>query len=505
MSHPLSHKTLSDSESAKLMTSNPMHIEDSRQRLFPESSKSTATAVKHGLLNVWNMLKAPVLPSDLSVVEEELDQDLEEKDAVDSASTPVTTIHTPALSPYDTGKRPRMKLTRTRSAIAPVEKKRIGLFRSKTFTGSHDHLHLKKAEEGLIQVVDGGLSARSSLVLERKVEMVVVENDLWGIHQVNEALEHAAAFDAQRVELTDSPRGLDSDPSQQGFRLNSMQSSVRRALKSRLLRPFAGFAKFIWTHSLEFFNPRFDDPLQERNYRQEAWYTVRQGAVISSFFYVLAIALTAGLHPQPMSKYDLWALMVPNGILSFPLPFFVFFDLVRRAPLFYQTWLLFASWSFSYALIVEMYTCGYYTGGESECANSENFVALFYWSIAFPVMGLLGLGQKRIFHLVGICIWCLLVIVLILVPGAPKLMIRNLINSISLHVFLLMTSYLREKSSRRTYSLRQEVKKHLKSTEKARRAEKIANQNSKKFIAYVFHEVSTASFVNGSSCNRMLT
>jgi hypothetical protein len=245
------------------------------------------------------------------------------------------------------------------------------------------------------------------------------------------------------------------------------------------------------SHCLQdFFATRFDDPERETHYLQEAWVGLRQSAMPTSLLYILAWGLTWGLSGRPLPVYNRWAFIFTNGFLSVPLPFFVAIDLMRRISWLYQCWVLLASWAFAYAVLIDMHVCGYYTGHAEQCINSPNFIALFFWSIALPVFGLLGLGQKRLFHLIGLCIWCALTISLIIVPGAPNLMIRNLILMITLHVFLVVMSYFWEKSSRRMFILRAQIKDQYMKTEMARRAEALANQSSRRFIAYVFHEVS---------------
>ena len=97
---------------------------------------------------------------------------------------------------------------------------------------------------------------------------------------------------------------------------------------------------------------------------------------------------------------------------------------------------------------------------------------------ALPVLSIFSLGQKRGYHIFGVLVWVALVSGLILSQGSPKLMYRNLVNCkcssafwithlsddlalkpvILFHVFLLMTSYLREKSDRQVFTLRTQLK-----------------------------------------------
>lgn len=97
-----------------------------------------------------------------------------------------------------------------------------------------------------------------------------------------------------------------------------------------------------------------------------------------------------------------------------------------------------------------MYDCGFYSAN-NRCGNKD-FLGLFYWSIGLPVLSILALGGKRVFHIFGMVVWVVLVIVLVLgqchtrvflgrcqapvltcldiitVQGSPALMYRNFIN-----------------------------------------------------------------------------
>lgn len=59
-----------------------------------------------------------------------------------------------------------------------------------------------------------------------------------------------------------------------------------------------------------------------------------------------------------------------------------------------------------------MYDCGFYSAN-NRCGNKD-FLGLFYWSIGLPVLSILALGGKRVFHIFGMVVWVVLVIVLVL-------------------------------------------------------------------------------------------
>lgn len=333
----------------------------------------------------------------------------------------------------------------------------------------------KGGDEGKIE--DGMGEMRTSMQSERRQHSPHHQNHHHHHHHHHHSHSHAHA--AARI-----------DSGEHAWTTGSHMECGRRPSVSSsttaIRRWFACMSHWLQ----DFFATRFDDPERETHYLQEAWVGLRQSAMPTSLLYILAWGLTWGLSGRPLPLYNRWAFIFTNGFLSVPLPFFVAIDLMRRISWLYQCWVLLASWAFAYAVLIDMHVCGYYTGHADQCVNSPNFIALFFWSIALPVFGLLGLGQKRLFHLIGLCIWCALTISLIIVPGAPNLMIRNLILLITLHVFLVVMSYFWEKSSRRMFMLRAQIKDQYMKTEMARRAEALANQSSRRFIAYVFHEVS---------------
>jgi hypothetical protein len=434
-----------------------------------DNAKRARKATLKGLSIAWKMIKNPALPTDSSDVEADSEEEIERLG--------------------NSGKKGNsMRMRRTGTRMSALES---GLRRMRTrrLSGAKD-LDETKWEDELEE------NALEISPTEGKVEFVAVDNNLWndrGSDPHAVPSRRGSSGDETNEHEHHNPTSV-SHPS--GTSPSSYGANMHHEQTSRLRRCF----HLLQQCSQSFFKPRFEDPHKEENYQKEAWYTVRQGAIISSLHYIFAFALTFGLTNHPIPTYNRWAFIFANGVLSVPLPFFVALDLMRKACFFYQTWVLLASWAFAYAVIINMYTCGFYTGGADTCMNSGAFIALYYWSIGLPVIGLLGLGQKRGFHLIGVIVWCALVIGLILAPGAPQLMIRNLLIFISIHAFLLMTSWFREKSSRKMFSLRAEVKKQYRATERARRAEAQANQNSKRFIAYVFHEVSLDRLKSGPPC-----
>ena len=476
-----------------------------KSRSARPSSKSRAReALAEGLGTLWNMIKPPEMPEDTL---EMVDAEEDEGGRTGMASRPNDGDElgrARADHPAARGKDSKLLLERTRSRTASAIGNGFHRIRTRTKSGRDSVRagYMRRAESER-DLTSGSIGEKSA---GREVRCVVVDNDVWkedemdadegnvedGIIEGRTSLQsdrHHHHQHGHSYHHHHHSHPTHGESGEHAWATGSHTECGRRPSVSSSTGTLRRWLMCV-PHSLQdFFATRFEDPERETHYLQEAWVTLRQSAMPTSLLYILAWGLTWGLSGRPLPVYNRWAFIFANGFLSVPLPFFVMIDLMRRIPWLYQCWVLLASWAFAYAVLIDMHVCGYYTGHADQCVNSPNFIALFFWSIALPVFGLLGLGQKRLFHLIGLVIWCALTISLIIVPGAPNLMIRNLILLISLHVFLVVMSYFWEKSSRRMFTLRAQIKDQYMKTEMARRAEALANQSSRKFIAYVFHEV----------------
>ena len=57
------------------------------------------------------------------------------------------------------------------------------------------------------------------------------------------------------------------------------------------------------------------------------------------------------------------------------------------------------------------------------------------------------------------------------------------------HVFLIGTSFLKERSDRQMFALRQQLKMQYRATQSAQVMERRASDSKKRFVSYIFHEV----------------
>lgn len=162
----------------------------------------------------------------------------------------------------------------------------------------------------------------------------------------------------------------------------------------------------------------------------------------------------------------------------FPIPALVVFDFPRRHHRIWQLWLLGATWCLSDILVGEMYACGFFTKDHNTC-GTRNFLNFFGFAYGFPTLAILALKQNRIAAAFGASQWLVLVGVLLVHQGhAPRLFYRNLVSCkwnsarseyvfgsygglwiVALfHSFLIGTSFLKERSDRQMFALRQQLK-----------------------------------------------
>jgi osomolarity two-component system sensor histidine kinase SLN1 len=101
--------------------------------------------------------------------------------------------------------------------------------------------------------------------------------------------------------------------------------------------------------------PKLNVLQKEKLYQKEQWFTNKTGALASTSFYFLAWVLTCALSPRPLVLLNYVAYIGVAGFFTLPLVFFVAGDFPRRRPVFWNIWLMVASWIWAYILIGEMY------------------------------------------------------------------------------------------------------------------------------------------------------
>lgn len=241
----------------------------------------------------------------------------------------------------------------------------------------------------------------------------------------------------------------------------------------------------VWPHLRHFFLLSFQDPVKERHYQKESWFLSKRIAIWTSLYFYIAWILILALYPRPWSKFDDYAWPGIVGALVIPLLPAVLFDMPSRRPWIWRIFLFCTTWVWSLLIVLQLLTCHYYSAASS-CHNKD-FVGLFYYLTAMPTMSLFALRQSRVMHLVG-TIATLIFIAVALIP-LKQSWIRHFFNFLLFQLFILYISYAREKSDRKIFNLREQLKAQYKATQKAQVAESRASDSKKRFVNYIFHEV----------------
>ncbi|OCF42763.1 two-component system sensor protein [Kwoniella heveanensis CBS 569] len=244
----------------------------------------------------------------------------------------------------------------------------------------------------------------------------------------------------------------------------------------------------FWPNLRHFMDSSFPEPSKERSFQKEAWFTQKQGALASSLFFLINWILTVGLLPTPLSTYNWVAYFGVAGFLTIPIPPLVIFDFPRRHPWIWQPWIFGACWVFAYVLLGEMRSCGFFS--DNNTCGSRNFLNLLGFAFGQPTLGLLTMREHRVCAVFGAVVWLVLCGSLVMTQGnSPKLFFRNIVFFGLFHAFLIGASFLKERSDRQMFALRQQLKIQYRATQSAQVMERRAADSKKRFVSYIFHEV----------------
>jgi osomolarity two-component system sensor histidine kinase SLN1 len=176
------------------------------------------------------------------------------------------------------------------------------------------------------------------------------------------------------------------------------------------------------------------------------------------------------------------------SVLTFPLFFFVVFDIPRDYDILYQIFLTVSVWSWGFYQIVFMYLCGYYSKPHAHLScGAKDFIGTFYYTAGIPTIALFGLGYKRLPAAFGALAFFITACPLVL--QFRESWFRNLLNFAIFQGFLLYVHYMREHAERRLYTLRDQLKVQFRATQKAQVNERRAADSKRRLTSYVFHEV----------------
>ncbi|KAF7309943.1 Histidine kinase [Mycena indigotica] len=245
----------------------------------------------------------------------------------------------------------------------------------------------------------------------------------------------------------------------------------------------------VWAMLLHFFHPTFPDERTERHYKNEDWGLSKGLARWAAVWLIINWALGAAFSARPRNAMDNVFLYGIGTVLSVPIVLIVAFDWPRTHSLIYQIIVGFSifMWGFYYLLLMEF--CGFYPNPHKvfDCPGRD-FIGLFYYTTALPVIGLFGLKMQRITAVLGGLIIFLIGCIAI-VPLHPTLA-RTMVNYFLFLAFIIYSHYKREMAERRLYSLRSQLKIQFKETQRAQINERKASDSKRRLTSYVFHDKS---------------
>ncbi|WOO84252.1 Histidine kinase 2 [Vanrija pseudolonga] len=272
----------------------------------------------------------------------------------------------------------------------------------------------------------------------------------------------------------------------------------------------------VWPALVYFANPRFLDQKKETLYRKEAWYSEKFGAVFSSFLLLINWISFCSLLKKP-TKFQLWvrnqavdgadrqSYTLLCGIPALPLlPMLLLNWPIRRNCMMrysYQICLLVAVWSWSFLLAVDMKFCNF--GQPGSTCDDRKIIAQAGYVVGLPTISILFMRQNRFLHLLctlGASV-CWLVTSNELNGQIPLEYWRtpigcesvaegdNLTTVVIYHTFLIGLDFLRERSGRQLFELREELKSQYRAVQSAQVMERKAEQSKERFVSYIFHEV----------------
>ncbi|KAL5476820.1 hypothetical protein ACEPAI_3006 [Sanghuangporus weigelae] len=245
-----------------------------------------------------------------------------------------------------------------------------------------------------------------------------------------------------------------------------------------------------WPIIDDFFRGNFVVEKLEQEYRRELWWSGKTLALYSSVFFIVHWILILALSARPFTLSDDIFYYGIGPLISIPIPFLVIFDYPfkgSKKQIAFQIYISICVWAWSIYTTVFMYVCDFYQKrGPSHC-GSRDFVGVLFFSVALPPIAMYGLRQTRIANVIGFSIFFIISCALLLPEHSAYA--RNVIDALLFHIFLLYIHNKREKTERRNFSLRDQLKAQFRAAQKAQINERRANDSKRRLTSYVFHEV----------------
>ncbi|KAA1470157.1 hypothetical protein DENSPDRAFT_774313 [Dentipellis sp. KUC8613] len=244
----------------------------------------------------------------------------------------------------------------------------------------------------------------------------------------------------------------------------------------------------VWPAIVDFFSLKFFDEKSETHYRKENWFMRKSLALWSAVFLIVNWVLGIIFIPSPRVLADKIFYYGVAPALTFPILFMIIYDWPRDWPNVYQIVLTVSVWSWSLYQVLFIWLCGFFDPPFSKfTCGTKDFQGTFYYACALPTIALFGLKLKRFPAAVGVAVWFIITAVVVL-PDRTS-WVRNILNFLVFHCFLIYVHYMRETAERRLYTLRDQLKIQFRATQKAQVNERKAADSKRRLTSYVFHEV----------------
>ena len=188
-------------------------------------------------------------------------------------------------------------------------------------------------------------------------------------------------------------------------------------------------------------------------------------------------------------------------VFTVPIVPFVLLNVPQRVPLFWQIWLALATWVLPDVGIIQTRLCSFVFTERSGCADPTQLIVLAS-AIGQSTLAILALGQTRTMTLIAFVQFFALTGGLLFRQGLPGTLYRDVIYCRSVlrpphgstverlvivlvyHLFLLGICFTSERSSRRLFDVREQLKMQCIDTRAAQMKERKASDLTKRFVSY---------------------
>ncbi|KIO26491.1 carbohydrate-binding module family 1 protein [Tulasnella calospora MUT 4182] len=316
---------------------------------------------------------------------------------------------------------------------------------------------------------------------DEEVDETVVDNQFW-LDATSKSPTLPSEKDAQTPEMSGASGTHGASGLTDGGSVHEPTGlmAVGHKLKWFYYRVERGLASFFFTS--------FYDPVSEAQYKKETYWQGKALAIWGCGFVLLNWILVCILiNKEYMILPDKIFYYMVSPVLAVPLGPIVTYDWPRRFPTFYQLFLTFSIWSWAAYNLILLELCGYYNQKQAvtQCPGKE-FVGVFYYTTAFPVIALFALGQNRLMAAIQAI---LTVPLMAYVIRDRQTWIRNTLNFCIFMIFLVWVHYQKEQAERRLHTMRDRLKVQYRATQQAQVRESKAADSKKRFSSYIFHEV----------------